>query len=128
VEVDCGGATTSAEVADRVRAELDTRADEHLHLRVGLTGEVDPECEVDVVALLSVGDGKFAELRIEDSTKPGYDLDHLAEQQTVQGIFVRRLREQIENAEDEGDRAVLESALTAGLRALDGRKDLVHVD
>ena len=70
----------------------------------------------------------YAQIEVVDSTTPSYDLDHLAQQETVSGLFVRELQEQIAAAVDDREREKLGLALVAGLRALDGRADVVHVD
>ena len=57
---------------------------------------------------------------------PSYDLDAIAVQRTARGRFVRRLQEQIEHEATDEERAKLELALLTGLRALDGRKELVQ--
>lgn len=123
-DVDCEGAASSAEIAQRVTAALDDPDPERVYVRVVLRGEVDRDCEVDVDALASDLGGAYAALEIRDRTVPAYDLDAVAEQDTARGEFVRRLRERLAEAGDERERRVIEGALLAGLRALDGRERL----
>lgn len=124
--VDCSGAASSAEVDERVAAALDPdERPETLCLRLELRGEVDPACEIDSDALESRHGERYAALEMRDSTTPAYDLDALARQDTARGHFVRRLRERIEAEADERERRVLEAALLAGLRAMDGREQLL---
>lgn len=124
-DLDCTGASSSAAVAERLAEALSQLPEaDHLCLRVDLVGEVEPSCEVSVDELSEPHARRFAALVLRDRTRPGYDLDALARQPTVQGRFVRRLTERMEIAASEDDRAKLELALRAGLRALDGRKDL----
>jgi DNA repair protein SbcD/Mre11 len=126
--VDAAGAESSHELEQRITAEIDPRRDASLHLRVLLEGEVDEECLLDPSLLTgALGEG-FAELVIADRTRPAYDLDHLARQETVRGLFIRDLRERIEQADEDRERQKLERALYAGLRALDGRGDVIRVD
>jgi DNA repair exonuclease SbcCD nuclease subunit len=109
--VSVDGARSSAEVERAVRAAAVANAG--ASLRVVVTGEVDPGCEVDVVALVErCGEGT-AELVVRDRTVPAYDLGAIAAEATVRGRFAAGLLESKEpHARD---------ALIAGLRALDGR-------
>ena len=70
---------------------------------------------------------RFAEFEVIDETQLAYDLSALAEQPTATGHYVRALRERIEAEPDADARRVLELALESGLRALDGREDIVRV-
>jgi DNA repair protein SbcD/Mre11 len=123
--VDCGGAGSSAEVAGRLRAALADPDPENILLRAELTGEVQPEASIDTAELAVQLSRGYAALTLIDSTSPVYDLDALATQQTARGHFVRRLGERIAVAQDEDERSTLELARLAGLRALDGREDVL---
>jgi exonuclease SbcD len=126
--VDCGGAASSAEVVDRLTAALDDRDPQAVCLRVQLVGRVGVDCQVDVPHLASLTGDRYAALAIEDCTSPEFDLDRLAGQQDAAGYFVRSLLTLIEQAADERAREVVRLALTCGLHALDGRKDVISVD
>lgn len=128
VAIDCTSCRSSDEIAKRIEDGLDPHADPTSHLRVTLTGDIEPACEVPLDVLAETRKEGFAELRLVDETTPGYDLEHIAVQETIQGIFVRGLNEQVAAAPDEGERQVLERAIVAGLRALEGREDVVNVD
>jgi DNA repair exonuclease SbcCD nuclease subunit len=109
------GAAGSDEVENAVMAE----AAKHpgASLEITLEGEVDPGCEISPRAIQERCAGGLAELRVRDCTRPAYDLATLAAEPSVRGRFVARLLE----SEDIHAR----EALLAGLRALDGREDLV---
>jgi DNA repair protein SbcD/Mre11 len=109
--VPADGARSSADVEVLVRAAAAAHAG--ASLRVVLTGEVDPGCEVDVAALEERCREETADLVVRDRTVPGYDLDAIAAEPTVRGRFAARL---IGSPEP-----VARDALLAGLRALDGR-------
>ena len=109
------GAAGSDEIEEAVTAE----AAKHTgaSLEITLEGEVDPGCEVSPRAIEERCAAGLAELRVRDRTRPAYDLTSLAAEPSVRGRFVARLLE----SEDVHAR----DALLAGLRALDGREDLV---
>ncbi len=128
IEVDCTGAESSAEVETRLRSALGD-VDESVHVRAKLVGEVDPLCVVDGAALTESCAAGLAELRVVDRTAPGFDVERIAAQETVHGIFVRRIKALIEEAgDDEARRARLQEGMYVGLRALEGRREVVHVD
>ena len=123
----CEGCASSAEVLSRVRSALDDATPDQICLALELTGELDPECHLDREELLgSVGED-YAALRIAISTTFGYDFDELAAEQTVRGHFVRRLGRRIEDASSPEEERRHVDARLAGLRALDGRKDVLDV-
>ncbi len=123
--VDCSEAGSSAEVAERLVSMLVDEDAENIFLRVELTGEVDPQVRLDTTELAAAHGGPYAALIVIDHTIAAYDLDGLVSQQTARGRYARRLLDRIEQAQDERERKTLELALLAGLRALDGREDVV---
>lgn len=86
-------------------------------LRVVLTGEIEPGCEIDAGALAERCRGGLAELAVVDRTVPAYDLDAIAAEASVRGRFVARLLASADPAAGE--------AILAGLRALDGRPEVI---
>lgn len=130
VEVDCDGCGSSAEISERVEESVKDLASDRLHLNAVLVGEVDVSCEVPGPSLVERWGPRFSELRITDSTRAGYDLDYLGSQETVAGLFVKRMRNLISESgeEDPNQKAQLEEAMLVGLRALDGRQDVIDVD
>jgi len=126
-QIDCEGCASSAEILDRVRSALDDENPGKMCLSLKLTGELDPECHLEREELLDAVGEDYAALRIAISTTFGYDFDELAAEQTVRGHFVRRLRQRLDHASSpEEERRCIDARL-AGLRALDGRKDLLDV-
>lgn len=127
-KVDCEGCSSSDEILARAEGVVASLADKNLHLTIELGGEIDPACEVPLEPLANAWGGSFAEVRASDTTLPAYDLDRLAQQETIKGIFIRGMRERMENAGDDAMQAqLIQQATVAGLRALDGRKDVVDV-
>lgn len=127
-QIDCGGCLSSAEVADRVRGTLADTEPSRIYLQVRLVGEVGPDCAVNLRRIRSEHESRYAGLVLEDRTEPLLDVDARAERRGLDGLFVRKLRERFAEARDEGERQMLERALEAGLRAIDGRDAILHVD
>lgn len=57
-------------------------------------------------------------IKIKDETEINYNLEAIAQQANLRGIFVRRLLEQISQSETEEDRKILEKAIEIGLDVL----------
>lgn len=57
-------------------------------------------------------------IKFKNSTKIGYDIEKLANESTLRGLYVKELMERIETA-DEKEKKVLEEALEVGLEILD---------
>lgn len=114
LEVDLTGVAHGHEVRERVVAAVRGMAAEDV--RVTLSGDVAPEVDVrlddvrDLAAVVRLG-------RITVD----YDLDVLAEENTVRGQFVRDVR----SADLTDD--VRRRVLVTGLRALDGRRQELEV-
>ncbi|MER3410836.1 MAG: hypothetical protein C4306_12370 [Thermoleophilia bacterium] len=125
VEVDCGGAESHAEVEQRVEAKVAGLAGPRRYLRLRLSGLLASGCEVDTESIERAVTPRFAAARVEDRTRPAYDLEILARLPTVEGAFVRRLQERLLAAEG-GEREVVERALELGLASLRG-DGLAHV-
>lgn len=121
VEVDCSDAQSAAEVHARVEERLAGCEGETTYLRLRLVGSVAPGCEVDPAAIAGDLGSRFAALQVEDRTGVAYDLEALAAQPTVEGAFVRRLRERARAAEGR-EREVADLALRLGLHALRGER------
>jgi len=109
------GAASSDEIEQQVAAAAAGHAG--AALLVTLAGEVDPACEVDPQAIERRCADGLDQLRVRDRTHPAYDLEQLAGERSVRGRFVARLAAS-------GDPLAREAVL-AGLRALDGRRDVV---
>ena len=106
-----GSAQVEAALAPVVTAESGAS------LRVVLTGEIEPGCEIDAGALAERCRDGLAELAVVDRTVPAYDLDAIAAEASVRGRFVARL---LASADPDAGEAIL-----AGLRALDGRPEVI---
>jgi DNA repair exonuclease SbcCD nuclease subunit len=116
VVVDLDGVTHADEVAHRVEAAL---ADVSGTVRVLLRGEVDPDVDVNSARLERPPQVDAWVVQTQE-VRYAYDLEALAQEQTVRGQFVRDVCADEDIAEEEVRRRVL----LTGLRAFDGRLDL----
>jgi DNA repair exonuclease SbcCD nuclease subunit len=125
-EVVCSGCRSSAELERRVADCLDRSDAAQTYLRIFLTGEVGADCTISRQRLIAASSG-YAGLAVEDRTEPLLDVDGRADRPGLDGLLVRKLRERMAAAHDDEQR-VLQLALEAGLRAIDGRDEILHVD
>ena len=88
--------------------------------RILLTGQTD-ERGVDLTALETVLSGRFYALELRDETRVRQDVWARAEEDSLRGEFLRRLRRQYDAAKDDGERENVTRAVRFGLAALDHR-------
>ena len=108
---------TGRDAAEAVEAALSAGAEGDL-CRVLLRGE---SSGVDEKALMQRLAGRCAWLELRDETTLPQDLWQRAEEDSLRGLFLRRLRGQLETAETEAERETIRQAARFGLAALEGR-------
>jgi hypothetical protein len=113
--LDVGGAASMEEVREKV---AEAAAGLSGFARLTLAGEVEPSLELDLAGVERER-GELDALVVRADLSWGYDIDHLAEEASVRGQFIRDVR----SADDLSD-ADRRRILVTGLRALDGRRDL----
>jgi DNA repair protein SbcD/Mre11 len=114
--IDCTGLN-----ADEIARHIATLADENLILGVNLTGAPDDLIDPDMLRARTAG--YFCYLTITDETAvvdTGF-VRRIEGERTIRGEFVRRLRERIEQAENERERERAALALRLGLIQLERR-------
>ena len=107
---------TGRDAAEAVEAALSAGAEGDL-CRVLLRGE---SSGADLDALRRRFSGRRAYLEIRNETTLPQDLWRRAEEDSLRGLFLRRLRGQLETAETEAERETIRQAARFGLAALEG--------
>ncbi len=126
IEIDCSECESSAAVDDRVERALE-QADPNLFLRVRLVGVVGLECEIDASHAAGSRRSSYALLELQDRTETSLEIEGRLERKSLDGLFTRKLLEQIDAAPDEHGRRIARLALEAGLRAVEGREPVLRV-
>jgi exonuclease SbcD len=85
--------------------------------RVQLTGRIDPALSLETAMLEEMLAPTFLHLRVEDKTEPDWDLEAIAREKSVRGLFVERLQRLAAGA-DSHEVARIRRALHLGLTAL----------
>ncbi len=95
--------------------------------RIILTGECTEA--PDLGLLRTALEDMFFELQLQDATTVYRSIWEKAEEDTLRGLFLRKLRARYDAAADAAERARIESAVRWGLAALDNREEVVsHED
>ena len=92
--------------------------------RITLTGEVDER--PDLNRLHMTLSELFFELQLRDETTPRHPLWEKAGDDTLRGLFLKKLKEKYDAAPDEISRRAVEQAARWGLAALDNREEAVR--
>jgi len=122
LRVDLTGCESTDEAVTRIEQSLRTVPsgdDERSVCRVTLTGR--PDFALDVEALAGQVKTK-AHVRYQTRLSLAYDLEQLAQEQTVRGLLVRRFQARLESAGSDRERQTALDALNYALRALDGKQ------
>ena len=91
--------------------------------RITLTGQSEP---LDIRSLTSTLQPRFYQLTLRDETVRRIDIWSGLDEDSLRGLFLRRLREQWEATEDPQTRQICELAVRFGLAALD-EKEAPHL-
>jgi hypothetical protein len=117
--LDLTGLAGLPELESRIRG-IATQAGPDAMLHVGLLGTAGFRFDIESL-LASVGSLVYHLGLSSDATFLAVEeIDQWATEPTIQGEFIRRMRLRLAGAADERDRAILEKALSHGLRALEG--------
>lgn len=84
--------------------------------KIELIGNIDPETVVDIADLSARIGEKVYFAKVKNSTKPLLDLEIIATEKSLRGIFVSKMLERISSADDT-EKVKLTAALELGLKA-----------
>ncbi|NLG88990.1 MAG: DNA repair exonuclease [Clostridiaceae bacterium] len=122
--LDAGGIQSEEELVKRAVLLLESSNAERDIVKINLTGRIPADISLDLSVLEHALADRCFSLSINDCTCPDYDLDELAEEKNITGVFINMMKEKIENASGY-EKEMLEKALYLGLEALlTGKVDL----
>jgi DNA repair exonuclease SbcCD nuclease subunit len=119
--VDVTGMTTSDHIRQAIRGLAGDQIPSRAITRVTLTGQAEPELDLDRSALLGACAEYFRYLDLVDKTEPPFDLDQIRDESTTRGAFVKMIEQRLAQA-PELERETLEHALQYGLQAFAGQE------
>lgn len=118
-QIDISGCESSADIAPFVYESLKAKYGESFAdnlYKVILTGEVSEDFEVPVSEVSSRLENGVYFAKVRDNTSIRADFEAIAENSDLKGVFVRKMLEKINNA-DESCKPILQNALQIGLKA-----------
>lgn len=120
VEVDLSSCISNIEAARYIDDILMTRIAKtpHAAIAVALNGQL--QFDLDILQLTQLIQTS-AFIHLESNFALGYDVEQLANEQTVRGLLVQRFRNRVRSAANESERQQLLTALQFALQALDGK-------
>ena len=89
--------------------------------RIVLTGEYDGE--IDTAALQHMLEDRFFHTEFKIETRPSRDIWSEAEDDTLKGLFIRRMRAKYDAAVSDDEKKQIFSALQFGIGALENREE-----
>jgi DNA repair exonuclease SbcCD nuclease subunit len=117
VVVPCDGATSSAQVQSLLNNAL-AGLDGHTYVRAHLSGAVPASVSLDLEGLRSRAEDTLADLVVVDETHADWDLERLAAEPTIRGLYVKKLLDRLAKTSLD-EQAPIELAIDLGLRAFD---------
>ncbi len=118
-KIDISSFSDSGEISSHI---LKTLAEEYGEdfsknlYKIELIGSISPETELSLPEITSRIKDKVYFVKLKDSTKILLDLETLSKEASLKGIFVKKMSEKINDAE-ESQKPLLEKALELGLKA-----------
>jgi DNA repair protein SbcD/Mre11 len=124
--VNVDGAVSSADVEQALDIAVADPDPARLYVRLTLTGMIAGSCRISPENL-AARYPHYAGVLIVDQTCPSFDFGAIAQQPTALGRFVSEIAERI-SASEEPEKRTLELARIAGVRAMRGDSEVLHVD
>lgn len=125
--VDISGAVSNNEAAEIVlctlRQRYGARCAENLY-KVILKGALDASYTPDCAAIAMRLEKEFYYIKLKDKTHVQADLSELAKENSLKGIFVRKMLEKIDECKSEEQASRCKRALYIGLKAFDSEVTL----
>ena len=117
---------TDMSTSDAIRKSICDLAEDEVAaraiMRVTLTGQPEPDVDLDVTGLLQITHERFRYLDpIIDKTEPPFDFEQMQGDSTTRGAFVRMMQQRIAAASP-ADVSTLQNALYYCLRAFAGQE------
>ncbi len=116
LQLDISGCSSKIQILQRLE-QFDWERFKEDIIRVQFTGSLPLGVQVDLDSAREFFERKCFHAELIDLTRPAYDLELLAADNNIAGVFVRMMQEKLMKADDEG-KPGLENALKLGLDAL----------
>lgn len=106
-------------ILEIMKSKYGENYENHLY-KIILEGAVSEDSMIQVDDLKVGIEQEVFYIKIKDRTQMQYDLEALAQEGTLKGIFVRRMLENLNDCKSESERLICQNALNIGLKAFYG--------
>ena len=121
IKTDVTGLASQAEIVNKITEEIKDTAgsgwEENLY-KIELTGGVKEGTDVNTAEIIARISEAVYYAKVKDSTVPALDMEQIASEISLKGLFVKNMLSLIENA-SEDEKEELAAALRLGLKAFD---------
>lgn len=121
IKTDVTGLASQAEIVNKITEEIKDTAgsgwEENLY-KIELTGGVKEGTDVNTAEIIARISEAVYYAKVKDSTVPALDMEQIASEISLKGIFVKNMLSLIENASKD-EKEELAAALRLGLKAFD---------
>lgn len=121
IKTDVTGLASQAEIVNKITEEIKDTAgsgwEENLY-KIELTGGVKEGIDVNTAEIIARISDTVYYAKVKDSTVPALDIEQLASEISLKGLFVKNMLSRMENASDD-EKEELAAALRLGLKAFD---------
>lgn len=121
IKTDVTGLTTQAEIINKISEDIKNTAgsgwEENLY-KIELAGGVKEGIDVNTAEIIARISEAVYYAKVKDSTVPALDMEQIASEISLKGLFVKNMLSLIENA-SEDEKEELAAALRLGLKAFD---------
>ena len=121
IKTDVTGLASQAEIVNKIAEDIKNTAgsgwEENLY-KIELTGGVKEGADVNTAEIIARISEAVYYAKVKDSTVPALDMEQIASEISLKGLFVKNILSLIENA-SEDEKEELAAALRLGLKAFD---------
>lgn len=121
IKTDVTGLASQAEIVNKIAEDIKNTAgsgwEENLY-KIELTGGVKEGIDVNTAEIIARISEAVYYAKVKDSTVPALDMEQLASEISLKGLFVKNMLSRMENASDD-EKEELAAALRLGLKAFD---------
>lgn len=118
IEFDVGEITDSTQLNCGLLKAIENKASKADILKIILTGRLTSSICIDLKEMEQSLMAEYYFAVVKDNTKPAYNLEELAVEKNITGVFVTMMHEKMKKAPDGDEKQMLEKALYLGIEAL----------
>lgn len=123
MQIDITGLRTQSEIIEQTYSSMKSLYDDEYYeniYRITYCGTLHDSVSVDFVNIEKLLSERIFFVQVRNYTRPDVDLDALASEMTLKGVFVKKMLAELNEAKDIVQKNNIEKALYLGLRAFDG--------